>query len=321
MWSSKRIKRIDIELTSFCNIKCPGCSRENTRFREDFLNKEIISLETIQKRFRKEDWPALIGINFCGSIDEPTSHPQFFEIIEFFKEWDIYINIATNGSIRTEQWWTRLGETLKDTRHMVHWGIDGIDEISEQYRIGSNYKKVEKNFRAYNAAGGKSTWQFIVMDHNEHQLPFLEAKAKEEGFVSTKLIYSNRKHNQDKVEYVKPEVEETPEVECRYLNEGFVFINHLGDVIPCCYWNAEHLEASSPNFVPSKHVNRQRYLDMWMEHGGPLATNIKYNEIADVINGDFFDAVAESWNNQPLLERCEHFCKKKKQSVFKRKDL
>lgn len=322
MWDSNRITRIDIELTSFCNIACPGCSREHSRFREDFLNKDLISFETIQKRFRREDWPALVGVNFCGSIDEPTSHPEFFKIVEFFKEWNININIATNGSIRTEQWWTRLGETLAGTKHMVHWGIDGIDELSEEYRVGSNFKKVEKNFRAYNKAGGRSTWQFIVMDHNEHQLPLLEDKAKEEGFKATKVIYSNRQHKKsDKgdVEYVVPDVVEVPEVECRYLHGGYVFINHKGDVIPCCYMNNEHLEMSSPNYKPSGKPMRQKYVDMWMEHGGPLATNMKYNEIKDVINGDFFDAVAESWTQQPLLDRCEHFCKKKKQSVFQKK--
>lgn len=321
MWDSRRIKRIDIELTSFCNIACPGCSRENSRFREDFLNKDMITFDTIKKRFRRDDWPALVGVNFCGSIDEPTTHPEFFQIVEFFKEWNININIATNGSIKTEQWWSKLGALLKGTAHMVHWGIDGVDEVSEQYRIGSNYKKVEKNFRAYNAAGGRSTWQFIVMEHNEHQLPLLEEKAKEEGFVATKIIYSNRSHNKNKVEYVKPKEEESTEVECRYLTEGYVFINHKGDVIPCCFMNNEHLETSSPNYKPSSIPMRQKYVDMWMEHGGPLATNLKYNEIKDVINGDFFDSIAESWTQKPLLDRCEHFCKKKKQSVFEKKKL
>lgn len=320
MWDGNRITRIDIELTSFCNIACPGCSRENTRFREDFLNKEIISLDTIKKRFRREDWPALVGVNFCGSIDEPTSHPQFFEIIEFFKEWNININIATNGSIRTEGWWERLGKLLAGTAHMVHWGVDGIDELSEVYRVGSNFKKVEKNYRAYNKAGGRSTWQFIVMEHNEHQQELVEAKAKEEGFIATKFIWSNRKHHEKKdVSYVPVIVEETKEVSCRYLNNGYIFINHLGDVIPCCYWNAEHLEVSSPQYTPSKKESRARYVDMWLEHGGPLATNLKYNEIRDVIEGDFFDAIAESWNQTPLLDRCETMCKKGKTSVFEKK--
>ena len=320
MWNSNRIKRIDVELTSFCNIACPGCSRSHSRFREDYLNKDIISFDTIQKKFKRSDWPALEGVNFCGSIDEPTTHPDFFKIIEFFKEWDININISTNGSIKTEGWWERLAKTLSGTSHMVQWGIDGIDETSEIYRIGSNFKKVQKNFRAFNKAGGRSTWQYIVMEHNQHQLPLLEETAKKEGFVRTKLIYSNRIHgtsDKGSVEYITPEIEEIPQVECLYLHSGIVFINHKGDVIPCCYFNNEHLEVSSPNFKPSNKPNRQRYIDIWLEHGGPLATNMKYNEIKDVINGDFFDAIAESWTQKPLLERCEHFCKKKKQHLIK----
>ena len=141
-------------------------------------------------------------------------------------------------------------------------------------------------------------------------------KAKEEGFWSTKVIYSSRKEGN--VDYVRPDVEETKEVECRYLNEGYVFINCRGDVIPCCYWNSDHLEAASENYIPLKDPSKNRYLELWKEHGGQLATNMKYNEIAEVIEGDFFDAVAESWTQQPLLNRCEHFCKKKKQNIFKK---
>ena len=321
MWKAERIKRIDIELTSFCNIHCSGCSRENTRFREDFLNKKenIISLDTIKKKFRKEDWPNLYSINFCGSIDEPTSHPEFLEIVKFFVPWGVNISISTNGSIRSEEWWAELAGILKGTSHSVLWGIDGIDETSEIYRVGSNFKKVQRNFRSFINAGGRSMWQFIVMDHNQHQLEQLEEVAKKEGFISTKIIHSTRKHGD--VDYVKPEIEEVDQVECRYLHEGFIFINCLGDVIPCCYWNADHLEYSSPNFVPSKFDRRTQYLELWKAHGGQLCSNLEYNEIVDVIEGDWFDAIAESWFHTPLLDRCEHFCKKKQHNRFEKKVL
>ena len=322
MWDMRRIRRIDLEITSFCNIKCSGCSRETTVFREDFKDKEIMSLETIQQKFRKEDWPGLKIVNFCGSVDEPTTHPQFFDIIKFFKEWDVFISISTNGSIRSEKWWTELAEILKDHQHNVIWGIDGIDETSEIYRKGSKFVKVQKNFRAFNKAGGKSAWQFIVFEHNKHQLPFLEDIAKKEGFVKTTIINSARGDGADpKIQPVRFITKETPEIECRYLNEGLIFINHLGDVIPCCYWNSDQLSLSSPNYV-IKDIPQHRYSRMWRDHGGPLATNLKYNEIKDVVEGDFFQSIVESWSDgSQILNRCEHFCKKKNQSVIVRKEL
>ena len=319
MWDIKRVKRIDFEITSFCNILCSGCSRSNTENREDFLNKKsnILSLELIKSKFKKEMFPSVDSINFCGSIDEPTSHPEFLEIIRYFKEWNVNINIATNGSIRTEKFWTELAEILKGTNHTVAWGIDGSDKLSEVYRAGSNYEKVQKNYRAFNKAGGRSLWQFIIMEHNKHQVEEVKEVAKAEGFWSVKFINSARKEGN--VEYVRPDVEEEKRVKCRYLHEGFIFINCLGDVIPCCYWNFIHLEMSSPKFRPKSNPKIQSYVDLYLKHGGTLASNLRYNEVVDVMEGDWFDAISESWLHNPLLEKCETMCKTKETlSIFKK---
>ena len=42
MWDNKTIEWIDIELTSFCNIECPGCLRQVKKNTVDhILNKDI----------------------------------------------------------------------------------------------------------------------------------------------------------------------------------------------------------------------------------------------------------------------------------------
>ena len=124
------IEWIDIELTSFCNISCKGCFRVVSKQADKILNKTYIDLDVIKDKFRKEEFPAIKIINFCGSVDEPTTHPQFFEIVEHFADWNCHINVATNGSIRTPQWWERLAKAMP-TSHRVTWGIDGSEELSE----------------------------------------------------------------------------------------------------------------------------------------------------------------------------------------------
>ena len=43
MWNNKTIEWIDVELTSFCNIACPGCLRQEKKEQvEPILNKDII---------------------------------------------------------------------------------------------------------------------------------------------------------------------------------------------------------------------------------------------------------------------------------------
>ena len=128
-------------------------------------------------------------IRDSGSVDEPISHPQFFEIIEHFSSWDSHINIATNGSLRTTSWWEKLAKALPKS-HRVTWGIDGSDELSEVYREGSNFKKVRDNWRAFISAGGRANWQFIVFQHNEHQLETAK-QISEELEISEQIFLVN----------------------------------------------------------------------------------------------------------------------------------
>lgn len=87
MWSMDTIEWIDIELTSYCNIRCKGCFRVLSKEADKILNKEILDLKTLRERFQKQFFPNIKIINFCGSIDEPISHPQFFDVIKHFKDW------------------------------------------------------------------------------------------------------------------------------------------------------------------------------------------------------------------------------------------
>ena len=307
MWKVDEVEWIDIELTSFCNISCGGCFRVVSKYADKLLNKEFLSLETIKKRFKKQSFPNIKIINFCGSIDEPTTHKQFFEIIDFFKEWNCHINIATNGSTRTENWWSRLGNSLKETSHNVTWGIDGSDELSEVYRQGSNFSKVEKNYKAFNDAGGSSIWQFIVFEHNEHQHEIAKKKASDEGFKSFKTIYSHR--TVGPVKAVKHQIEETPYIECKYLAQKRIFVNHSGNVIPCCNLNSETLEWTAGR------ENTTRYGDVLNEAGGKLAINLEYNALEDIIEGDVFEEIVDSWKDLSI-PKCYQTCKKKKHDKF-----
>ena len=82
MWTSETLEWIDIELTSFCNIKCKGCFRVLSNEADKILNKTYLDVNVIKEKFKREMFPNMKIINFCGSVDEPTTHPDFFEIIE-----------------------------------------------------------------------------------------------------------------------------------------------------------------------------------------------------------------------------------------------
>ena len=317
MWNMDTIAWLDIELTSFCNIECKGCFRVLSKHSGEILNKEYITIDVIRERFHKDMFPSIKIINFCGSVDEPTTHPQFFDIIRHFADWDAHINIATNGSLRTVKWWTELAGILPPS-HAVTWGIDGSDELSEVYRQGSNFAKVEQNYRAFNAAGGRSNWQFIVFEHNEHQLEEAKAKATAEGFKNFKTIISHRRDSVG-VKAAKPEtidkVPEIPYVSCKYSNQKRIFINHTGNVIPCCHLNSKMMEFNATGIVKDEFeqlLSDNKYLD---------TINLDNVGIEQAVNSDVWQGIINSWDSDNPMPRCMQVCKQMKRDTFIKEEL
>lgn len=313
MWTTKTLEWIDIELTSFCNIRCKGCFRTQSDYADQILNKTYLDIETIREKFQKEMFPNIKIINFCGSVDEPCSHPQFHEIIKHFADWNCHINIATNGSLRTTKWWTELADILP-SNHKVVWGIDGSDELSEVYREGSSFKKVEQNYRAFIAAGGKANWQFISFEHNEHQLEEAREKAKQEGFKEFKTIISHRKDTGG-VKHKKVETQESNCISCKYANQKRIFVNHMGNVIPCCHLNAKMLE------YPVSRKHKDKFEDILEQQDYMSDINLTNVSVDQAINGKVWTDIKESWTSDNRIPRCEQVCKENKRDKFIKEQL
>lgn len=195
--------------------------------------------------------------------------------------------------------------------HRVTWGIDGANELSEIYREGSSFKKVQKNYRAFNQAGGKSNWQFIVFEHNEHQLEQAKEIAKKEGFVDFKTIISHRKDTKG----VKPkqekidQVEEETVISCKYGNQKRIFINHMGNVIPCCHLNSKMLEYSVTGEIKDK------FEQLLEENDYKNTINLSNVSIEQAIDSNVWNSIISGWNKTPV-PRCEQVCKKLKRDIF-----
>lgn len=303
MWSGETVKWIDIELTSFCNIKCPGCFRQVKKKKvENILDKDFLSFNQLKKWITSKNFPNLTLLNFCGSIDEPTLHPELLDIVSHFNQFS-EINIATNGSTKTIKFWQKLGEE----KISVFFGLDGIDQKSiEKYRVGSRFDRIIKNWRAFIKSGGKATWQFIAFDHNEHLIDEAKKIAKNEGFENFRLIYSHRNENQ---ESKKKQRSEEKRIVCKYAEQDRIFISHTGVALPCCFLNSEFLQSYATNeqFTDFQHLYKYT--------GEMLTNSIRYNQPDEIFEGDLFSSIINSWNKNPI-SRCWTTCKQSKQDVF-----
>ena len=72
-----------------------------------------------------------------------------------------------------------------------YFGVDGIDEKSELYRIGSNFQDVWKRMKQGRDLGHLIVWQYIIFDYNQDDVDRAIEIAKEENF-SLLLINTNR---------------------------------------------------------------------------------------------------------------------------------
>ena len=233
-------------------------------------------------------------IHLCGNIDEPTLHPELFDICKWLEESlpeHVWIHISTNGGTRDKKFWKQMA-SLKRT--LIIFGIDGLEDTNHIYRKNVKWKKLEENFKIYIKYGGTASWQFIVFEHNKHQENIAKQKSKDEGFVSFNTVYSSRENYE--VEGIKKERKSNSCVKCKatYFNyelEESFFIDVRGNIWPCCWMGTS-------NYTQKFHDFFGNCL---------LENNLKYSDFDEIVKSELYSKL---WNNLKLMEICNIKCKR-----------
>jgi len=292
---------IQLEISNYCNAACPLCDRENEEAKK-YLNNSYLTIEQIKKWF-DYDFKNLNMVHFCGGYDEPTIHPNFLKIVEFFiSKKPSTISIATNGGTKNKQFWKELGCITSKTRIEVTFGIDGLEDTNHIYRRNIKWKKLEENFQTFIKAGGEAVWQFILFEHNKHQLEEAKIRSKEEGFNRFRILESSRDEtltikntklssvpnwfkNRTRTSIPSPEVKKTKIVICAAKTNsnitkldpvgGSIYLTSSGYLIPCC-WMGTVYQLNS----------------LWRSTSVPKENhNIHYHAIEEIINGEMWEHI------------------------------
>lgn len=193
-FNTTQVGRLQLECTNYCNAACPQCDRADMHLSD--LNNAAHTLENYKKWFSKYNWDQLTDIHFCGSVDEPSINPELIDLVQWAHTLSIQtkkISISTNGGTRNVAFWHKLGRISKKKGKLtVVFGIDGLEDTNHLYRRNVKWEILQRNFRAYIAAGGDAVWQFIVFSHNKHQLDDVKERLDREGFSKLMLIHSDR---------------------------------------------------------------------------------------------------------------------------------
>lgn len=172
MFNYNTIDEYQIEITSLCNAACPQCPRNlNGIGVNPYMPVTSISRETLDRAFPADLVKRLRQIFFCGSYGDPIVHPDLLNILRDFRKKNptVWLYLHTNGGTRDTAWWEELAHILNGYGK-IDFGIDGLGDTNHIYRKNVSWTKVMQNTRAFINAGGKAQWNYIVFEHNEHQI-------------------------------------------------------------------------------------------------------------------------------------------------------
>lgn len=172
---------ISIEPTTSCNLRCPECPsglRSFTRptgmldqaMFENIINQLAMSLSYLTFYFQ----------------GEPYLHPSFLPMVKYASQCGIYTATSTNAHYLND---SNARATIESGLDRLIISIDGTTQESYQsYRIGGNLMKVLEGTenilkwkKKLRSATPHVIFQFLVVKHNEHQIPEVKRIARQMG--------------------------------------------------------------------------------------------------------------------------------------------
>ena len=198
MFSFDHIDEYQLEITSYCNAACPQCPRNNHGAGiNPHMPLRHLDAGVIAGTFDRDLCMRLRQIFLCGSYGDPIMHPGMLDILADFRDKNpqLWLYLHTNGGVHDQGWWRELAAIL-GKQGRVDFGIDGIGDTLSVYRRNVRFDTVMRNARAFIDAGGRAQWNFIVFEHNQHEIDAAQQLSDSMGFEEILFRSTGRFWNQ-----------------------------------------------------------------------------------------------------------------------------
>ena len=320
-----KIIEMEIENSSICNAACPACAREQTPGDYSWLTERYLETEFFETCIPDHVYAGLKKLLFTGTVGDPCTAPNFLEVVDAVRKKapNVFISVSTNGGMKSASWWAKLALALGPNSE-VTFAIDGLEDTNDIYRVNVKWNKVLENVKSFIAAGGNARWQYIVFEHNQHQIEQARTMATELGFNLFVVRPSHRfkvdeflgiegRYGRDNIpilpptaeqfvhkvmivkkdEYVRPGSDKwyansnDTKINCFVKEFGSIYIDHFGRVLPCCF-------LSGGTFVRRNNKYPDGWDELWQTHGDKKV-NLHYWSWDTVINSKFFKGIEDSW--------------------------
>jgi MoaA/NifB/PqqE/SkfB family radical SAM enzyme len=348
MYKLKDIKQIHLEITQVCQAACPMCDRnQNGGELNPHIDLSELTLEDCKKIFSPEFISQLNNMYMCGNLGDPIVARDTLEVFRYFRQHNpnMWLSMNTNAGARDSKWWSDLAIVFNG-KGAVIFSVDGLEDTNHLYRQNVKWSVVENSMRSFIAAGGRARWDFLIFEHNQHQVEEARALSDQWGFekfvakktgrfvtatsqkkethqainrkgINTTLIQKPKEEyqNQSLAKYDDvvtkygsiDEYHDSAEIICKVKDAGNLFITAEGLALPCC-WTAGRM-------YKWWHAD-PKVEQIWSlidQIGGKEKLNAKQG-LEKVFDTGIFDLIEASWSksscNDGKLKVCSMKCGK-----------
>jgi len=283
--------RITIETTNACNLRCPMCQIHRPVIPVHFSIERIYSIA-------EEIFPTLRVLH-PTTLGEPLCYPEFSSLIDLLRQYNVKLDLTTNGTLFTADWSALLLPLLED----VKFSVDAADpNLLQRIRPGVDWDTLFANIRDFlslrkrmfpqrhTGASPTCSFQMTLMKQNYLELPAMVTLASELGIDAVRayhlLSFSDAMNHQSLIELQDEynaivtrtiELAQQTNIIVKLANPFINTLNmenkawRVGKVRPCpLLWreswidlNGDVLPCANPSRPVMGNVFRQSFQDIW----------------------------------------------------------
>ncbi len=176
---------ISLEASSMCQLKCPICPTGKGINKEGSVGWGYLKFKNFKNFVNINPGIRNIELPCWGEI---FLNPELKQIIKY--AYNKKINLTAIGGVNLNTATKDMLESLVKYKFKYFTiSLDGATNKTYQiYRQGGDFNKVIKNIkiinffkRKYNSKFPILAWQFVIMGHNEHEIPIARKMAQKLG--------------------------------------------------------------------------------------------------------------------------------------------
>ena len=227
-------KKIYIEITNICNLKCAFCPETNRK-------KVYMDLEKFEEVISKiHNYTRLVCLHVKG---EPLLHKQLGDILKILEKYNLKANITTNGTlIKDKLEIIKKSKSVRQINFSIH-SITQNESLNKQYMqdIFESAEQLENTIISYRLWNLKSIEEnsinskIIKEIEDYYNIKNLKQQLVGNDFIKIK---DNMFINQD-IEFTWPDIKQKKIIEkgrCLALKEQIAILVD-GTIVPCCLDN------------------------------------------------------------------------------------